>query len=106
MFFERQGTVSMSQHQQRRSASAIMLVVENDVLKRVHSAAALRRRGFQVFEAADTTEAITILNKIAVDVLFSDVSLIGGAKLARWVRQRQKPPRMFWTADRERVRKL
>ena len=70
----------MSQHQQRRSASAIMLVVENDVLKRVHSAAALRRRGFQVFEAADTTEAITILNKIAVDVLFSDVSLVGGAK--------------------------
>ena len=73
----------MSQHQQQRSASAIVLVVENDVLKRVHSAAALRRRGFQVFEAADTTEAITILNKVAVDVLFSDVSLVGGAMLAR-----------------------
>ena len=65
----------MFQHQQQRNASAIVLVVENDVLKRVHSAAALRRQGFQVFEATDTTEAITILNKIAVDVLFSDASL-------------------------------
>jgi CheY-like chemotaxis protein len=91
----------MSLHQQQRCASAIVLVVENDVLKRVHSAAALRRRGFQVFEAADTTEAITILNKFAVDVLFSDASLIGGAKLARWVRQSQLPTRIFWTADQE-----
>jgi DNA-binding response OmpR family regulator len=106
MFLERQDTVSMAGHQQQRSASAIVLVVENDVLKRVHSAAALRRRGFQVFEAVDTTEAITILNKIPVDALFSDVSLVGGAKLARWVRQRQLPLRTFWTADRERVRKL
>jgi two-component system, response regulator PdtaR len=67
----------MSQYQQQRGTSATVLVVENDVLKRVHSAAALRRQGFQVFEATDTTEAITILNKIAVDVLFSDVSLVG-----------------------------
>ena len=95
----------MFQHQQQRNASAIVLVVENDVLTRVHSAAALRRQGFQVFEATDTTEAITILNKIAVDVLFSDASLIGAAKLARWVRQRQLPLRMFWTADRARVGK-
>lgn len=57
-----------------------------------------------MFEAADTTEATTILNKIAVDVLFSDASLIGGAELARWVRQGQLPTRMFWTADREIVR--
>ena len=91
----------MSQHQHQRCASAIVLVVENDVLKRVHAAATLRRRGFQVFEAADITEALTILNKFAVDVLFSDASLIGGAKLAHWVKQSQLPTRMFWTADQE-----
>jgi CheY-like chemotaxis protein len=94
----------MSQHQQRCSTPAIVLVVESDVLKRVRSAADLRREGFQVFEAADATEAITILNKIAVDVLFSDASLTGGAELARWVRQRQLPTHMFWTADAEIAR--
>ena len=46
-----------------------------------------RRRLFgargEVFEAADVAQAFTVLKKIAVDILISDVSLIDGTALAR-----------------------
>jgi DNA-binding response OmpR family regulator len=50
-------------HRQRTAFSpfSTVLVVENDVLKRLATAAALREQGFEVFEAADITEAATIL---------------------------------------------
>ena len=76
----------------------IVLIVENDVLERLSKAADLRRQGLEVFEAADMTEAITVLNKIAVDILISDVSLIDGTALARWVQERQPTTQMVWTA--------
>jgi len=56
----------------------VVLVVENDVLERVFNAATLRRQGLEVLEAADMAEAVTVLKKIAVDILISDVSLIDG----------------------------
>jgi DNA-binding response OmpR family regulator len=55
-----------------------VLVVENDVLERVFKAATLRRQGLEVLEAADMALAVTVLKKIAVDILISDVSLIDG----------------------------
>ena len=76
----------------------IVLIVENDVLERLSKAADLRRQGLEVFEAADMTEAITVLNKIAVDILVTDVSLIDGPALARWVQERQPTTQMVWTA--------
>lgn len=82
--------------------SPVVLVVENDVLKRSARAAALRRGGIEVFEAANATEAMIVLEKIVVDVLLSDLTLHEGATLAQWVRERQLPVRVFWTAASER----
>src|SRR5215472_14674742 len=81
------------------NAAAVVLVVENNILERLATAAELRRLGFEVLEAADIAEAKTILRSVAVDVLFSTVSLIDGGQLARWVRRRRSPTRRFWVAD-------
>ena len=73
-----------------RKPSAVALVVERDVLRRHEMAARLRRGGFEVFEAADAAEAITVLKNIVIDVLISNVDLRGrmeGIDLARRVRQ-------------------
>jgi DNA-binding response OmpR family regulator len=82
-------------------ASPVVLVVENDVLKRMAIAAYFRRKGFEVFEAADVAEATTILKATVVDVLYSNVSLVDGGQLVGWVHQQNLPLRMFWVADTE-----
>jgi DNA-binding response OmpR family regulator len=78
----------------------VVLVVENDILERVFKAATLRRQGFEVFEAADVAGAVTVLKKIAVDILVSDVSLIDGMALARLAQEHQ--PTMHATAYKRR----
>jgi len=80
----------MAMEQLPRKPSAVALVVESDVLRRHEMAARLRRGGFEVFEAGDAAEAITVLKSIVVDVLISNVDLRGrmeGIDLARRVRQ-------------------
>jgi len=74
-----------------------ILLVENDILERVSKAALFRRQGFAVFEAADTGEAVTVLKKIAVDILISDVSLDGEA-LARLAHVHQPKTQIVWMA--------
>ena len=56
-------------------------------------------RGFEVFEAADTAEAVTVLKKIAVDILISDVSLIDGEALAQLARVHQPTTQIAWTTS-------
>src|SRR4029077_9944694 len=80
----------MSMEQLPRKPSAVALVVESDVLRRHEMAARLRRGGFEVFEAVDAAEGITVLKSTVVDVLISNVDLRGrmeGIELARRVRQ-------------------
>jgi DNA-binding response OmpR family regulator len=74
----------------------VVLVVENDILERVFKAATLRRQGFEVFEAADVAEAVTVLKKIAVDILISDASLIDGTLLARLAKEHQPNTQVVW----------
>jgi DNA-binding NtrC family response regulator len=78
--------------------SPVVLVVENDVLTRLAFGSDLRRRGLQVFEAADATEALVVLEKVVVDVVLSDVNLLQAAELAQWVREHQVPTQFIWTA--------
>ncbi|HTA87555.1 MAG TPA: response regulator [Silvibacterium sp.] len=78
--------------QEQSSAAPVVLVVENDVLLRLVTASNLRDAGFEVIEAANSAEAIRILDRIPVDVLFSDIDMPGkmdGLALAQWVHQRQ-----------------
>jgi DNA-binding response OmpR family regulator len=79
----------------------VVLVVESDVLKRVFKAAALRRQGLEVFEVADIAEAVTVLKKIAVDILISDVSLIDGTALVRLAKEHQPNTQVVWMAALE-----
>jgi DNA-binding response OmpR family regulator len=77
----------------------IVLVVENDIFERLFKAASLRRQGFEVFEAADVAEAVTVLKNIAVDLLISDISLIDGAVLAQLAKEHQPTTQLVWTLE-------
>ena len=94
----RQRGESMSEHA-AYCPLPVVLVVENDIFERMSKAATLRRQGFEVFEAADVAEAVTVLKKIAVDLLISDVSLIDGTALAQLVKEHQPTTQIAWTFD-------
>jgi CheY-like chemotaxis protein len=66
-----------------------VLVAEDEVLLRLMVADVLREQGFQVFEAADPDEAISILRTMPVDVVITDLNMraIGdGMQVAKYVR--------------------
>src|SRR5882724_3881887 len=88
----------MSEHA-AYSPLPVVLVVENDIFERMFKAAPLRRQGFEVFEAADVAEAVTVLKKITVDLLISDISLIDGAVLAQLAKEHQPTTQIVWTLD-------
>jgi len=68
---------------------SVILIVEDDILCRVSAAEHLRSVGYEVAEAADAGEAITILDSGEnVDAVFTDVQMPGamdGLMLAHWV---------------------
>jgi len=73
------------------TATATVLVVEDDFLVRLCAADALGDAGFTVLEAASGPDALRILESGPVDVVFTDINMPGafdGAGLARLVRQR------------------
>jgi len=87
--------------QEQSSSGPVVLVVENDVLLCLVTASNLRDAGFEVIEAANSGEAIRILDRIPVDVLFSDIDMPGkmdGLALAQWVRQRDLDTRVILTS--------
>ena len=86
----------MSEH---KPYCPVVLIVENDVLERVSKAATLRRQGLQVFEAADVAEAVTVLKKIAVDVLIADISLIDGMQLIQLAKEQQPKTQITLTLE-------
>ena len=78
---------------------SVVLLVEADVVQRVSKSTALRRQGLMVFEAADVAEAVTVLKKIAVDVLIADDCVFDGVKLARVAQEHQPTTRVVWMVD-------
>jgi len=72
-----------------------ILLVHGDILVRSALASYLRDCGYRVIEAANTAEAITLLEQddASVSVVFTDVGMAGdseGFELAQWVR-RERP---------------
>ena len=67
----------------------VVLVVEDEILVRSHMSEVLRDAGFNVIEAGDSAEAITVLaSTAAVDIVFSDINMPGamdGLELAAWL---------------------
>jgi DNA-binding NtrC family response regulator len=68
-----------------------ILVIEDEMLIRLHVADTFRDCGFEVIEAADGAKAIEQLQAgVAIDAVFTDVTLPGqpdGFGVARWVRK-------------------
>jgi DNA-binding response OmpR family regulator len=66
-----------------------LLYAEDEVLLRLMLADALCEAGFQVFEASDGEESISILKTMSVDVVVTDLrmaTLTDGLELGRYVR--------------------
>ena len=69
-----------------------ILLVEDEVLVRMPIAQYLRDCGYQVIEAVNAEEAMTVLlhEETVVDVVFSDIEMPGavdGFGLAKWIRE-------------------
>jgi DNA-binding response OmpR family regulator len=88
------------------SAEHTILIVEDEVLIRFDVADYLRSCGYQVIEAANASEALSILQSgRRVDLMFSDVQLPGsmdGFALARWVRTHRPEVRVLLTSGATR----
>ncbi len=85
-----------------------VLVVENEALIRSAIVADLEAEGFEVFEAANATEAIVVLaiNPV-ISVLFTDIDIPGdvdGLKLAKFVRDRWPPIKIIMTSRHHHLR--
>jgi two-component system, response regulator PdtaR len=87
--------------------SPIVLIVEDEGLVRQMSADQLADAGYQVLEAANSREAITILESgVGVSVLFTDVNMPGefdGLELARVVHDRWPRVRLLVTSGGART---
>jgi DNA-binding NtrC family response regulator len=69
----------------------VVLVVEDEVIIRMHISEYLRDCGYRVIEAANADEAVLLLSEpeIRIDLVFTDVEMPGsmdGFALANWVR--------------------
>ncbi len=78
------------------SPPTVVLVVDQDIFQRSAAAAELRREGFDVIEAADMGEAVTVLQSRAVDVLFSQLDPVSGERLMQWVKERRPATEVIW----------
>jgi signal transduction histidine kinase len=70
--------------------NAVVLIVEDDVLVRDVLTPALKAHGFQVLAAGDAGEALELLSKHPVDIVFSDIVMPGsmnGVSLAVKIRE-------------------
>jgi CheY-like chemotaxis protein len=74
---------------QKDRAPAI-LVVEDQALLRMAISDYLQECGFKIYEAGTASEAIEMIERFVIDLVFSDIRMPGevdGFGLARWARQ-------------------
>ena len=82
----------------------VVLLVENEVLKRVPKAVHLRTTGFDVIEAADGEEARRALDSVPVNVVFADLAMpdqTNGLAFLRWLRKHHPATKAIVTSDTE-----
>jgi two-component system, response regulator PdtaR len=77
---------------QQRPRRPTILIIEDDIVLRDPLAEYLRCAGYEIFEAANSAEAVAVFDAdIVVDAVFSDIRMAGptdGVDLARWIRRR------------------
>ncbi len=85
-----------------KQSKPVVLIVEDEFLLRMDSAALLEEAGFEVVQAANADEAIAILSSRSdIKVVFTDIQMPGsmdGLKLARFVRDRWPPIKIVATS--------
>jgi CheY-like chemotaxis protein len=85
--------------------TAAILVVEDELLLRMYAADFLSDRGYEVIEAANADEAITILEQRPdIRLVFTDVNMPGsmdGLKLVETIRKRWPPVLLIVTSGRD-----
>ena len=84
---------------------AVVLVVEDDVLTRFTVADELRTSGFKVLEASTGADAISILETVPVDLVFTDIYIpgrLGGLDVAEAARGLRPAPHIILTSGRLR----
>jgi CheY-like chemotaxis protein len=81
-----------------------LLIVEDDFWTRYTAAEFFRNMGYEVLEAKDAGEAVSVLSSgKPVDVVFSDIQMPGsmnGIDLARWITQRYPTLPVLLTSGR------
>ncbi len=81
-----------------------VIIVEDEFLLRLDSAETIERAGFEVLQAANADEAISILEaRPDIRVVFTDIQMPGsmdGLKLAQFVRNRWPPIKIIPTSGR------
>jgi CheY-like chemotaxis protein len=86
----------------------IILVVEDDFLLRMDAVQMIEEAGFDVLEAANADEAISILEtRSDIKVIFTDINMPGsmdGLKLAHAVRGRWPPIKIIATSGHVEVK--
>jgi CheY-like chemotaxis protein len=85
----------------------VVLIVEDEMLIRIHAVDMVRFAGFDVLEAQNADEAISILeDRPDITVVFTDVQMPGsmdGMKLAAAIRGRWPPIKIVATSGRARL---
>jgi CheY-like chemotaxis protein len=78
--------------------------VEGETLVRISTARHLRDLGFTVVEARNADEALEILDHFHVDVVFTDIAMLGhidGLGFTRWLRQHRPTVKLIVTSGAE-----
>jgi CheY-like chemotaxis protein len=90
-------------------SAAVVLIVEDDYLVRLHAVFILEEAGFGVLEAASADEAIALLEaRKDIRIVFTDINMPGsmdGLRLAHAIRSRWPPIELVVTSGQMRVRK-
>ena len=88
----------------------VVLIVEDEFLIRLHAAQIIEEAGFDVIEASNADEAISILEvRSDIIVLFTDIQMPGsmdGLKLAAAVKGRWPPIKIVATSGVVNVRSV
>jgi len=87
----------------------LVLIVEDDFLLRMDAAQMIEEAGFDVLEAANADDAISILEaRSDINVVFTDIDMpkgsMNGIKLAHAVRGRWPPIKIITTSGHFRVK--
>jgi CheY-like chemotaxis protein len=91
---------------QSNKPKQLVLVVEDETLIRMNSVDMIRNLGFEVIEAIDADEAVSLLESITgIEVVFTDIQMPGsmdGLLLAAVVKDRWPPVALLITCGKER----